>query len=353
MPRPRHSPAITAITAILAALASTAALLAALTSPASAAVEPIRVEPTKLPLGADQTGPHVEGTTLVDGALEIPIDAARVDFLGRAGADYIVSAVDAQGRGPVLRITATSDSTTLVTPSRNGDLVRLSSDGSRLAQAKIKAGFTSSRVTVWSTRDGEVLARRAVAGIQTVLDLDRRRVVLGSEDGTRVWRTTGDPAADSVKTATTRTGYLADISSDRLASLDGDPFDGGCTVVSRLSSPTSVLWRSCAERVESFSPGARRMATVDLLSDGIGPSQVFVRTGLGVAKGVYRVRGFFGLLTWESPRALLLEAYGRKQGAVVRCAGSTCTRAGDLVETPSFRTAVRPRAPAPFRTTQP
>ena len=189
-----------------------------------------------------------------------------------------------------------------------------------------------------------MIARRTFPGIQDVLDLDAKRVVLGNVAATRVWR----PGTDRLKKLTTRNGYVADLGSDRLAALTGDPYDGGCTVVSRISAPGKVLWRSCAERVETFSPGGVRMATVDLLSDGIGPSQVIVRSAVGRAKGVYRVRGYFGLLTWESRRTLLLETFGRTQGAPVRCTASTCERAGELVATPALRAATD-RRPAAFR----
>ena len=42
----------------------------------------------------------------------------------------------------------------------------------------------------------------------------------------------------------------------------------------RSRTPPRRLWKSCTERVEAFSPDGKRMATISILSDGIGPSVV-------------------------------------------------------------------------------
>ena len=53
------------------------------------------------------------------------------------------------------------------------------------------------------------------------------------------------------------------------------------------------------------------MATIDLLSDGIGPTYVAVRTGAGHKLGAYLVKdGWFGEITFETNTALLLETNG-------------------------------------------
>ncbi|MCY7395611.1 MAG: hypothetical protein LH468_05540 [Nocardioides sp.] len=293
---------------------------------------PVILKPTQLPRGGDVAVPHIEGTTVVDGSTRIPVTGSeRVTLLGRSGAGYVVAAFDDQGRQHVLRAT-TSGVTPLVRPSRKGDLVQLSADGTRLAQAASTRG-TRTRVRVWDAGSGALVGSRTLTGSTTLLDLDGSRVLLHNDVvATQLW----SPDTDAVTAVSKRRGYRADIAADRLATFDRDPFDGGCTVVSRLSKPGKPLWRSCNERVESWSGDGRRMATVDLLSDGIGPSQVLVRGAGGASKAVYRIRGYFGLLTWESAKALLLEAYGRKKGATLRCTGATCVRASDLVPTPQF-----------------
>ena len=101
-------------------------------------------------------------------------------------------------------------------------------------------------------------------------------------------------------------------------------------MVSRISQTGDDLWKSCHERVESFAPGGRRLVTVHILSDGIGPEEATVRTVSGKLVGRYTVQGWFGALTFESSRALLLETNGKRQATTVRCDRDDCERAADL-----------------------
>ena len=82
------------------------------------------------------------------------------------------------------------------------------------------------------------------------------------------------------------------------------------------------------------------MATIDLLSDGIGPSYVAVRTSRPQARGVRGGQGWFGEITFETPTALLLETNGARKAATVRCTDADCERASGLSPT------VQPRLPA-------
>jgi len=143
-----------------------------------------------------------------------------------------------------------------------------------------------------------------------------------------------------------RRGYAADLAADRLAVLTGDPFRGGCSVVSTLEEPSQRLSRSCTERVHAFAPGGARMALIDLLTDGLGPSRVTVRRAGGREVASYDAPLYFGLVTWETSRALLMETNGPKRSALVRCRGTDCERASRLGRTPE----VRPQAPR-FRLT--
>lgn len=320
---------------VLAALTAAAVTTALAAGPAHAtirerAVAPVKIKPSALTRGADIAVPHVEGRTLVDGAVRIPVDAASPDYLGRSGADYVVHARGDQGVGPVLRLTAAGARTTIVTPSRKGDLPQLSTDGSLLAQAVPQRGFTTTRLTVWSTTDGSVVSTKAYPGIVRVLGLDDGRVVVGGDSDTTTWKL----SSGLVRKIVSRYGYSADLAADRLATFTKDPYDGGCTVVSKLSKPKKALWRSCDLRVESFAPSGGRSVAVDLLSDGIGPGAAVVVNNGGKVTSTYLVRGYFGPLTWETRTALLLPTYGRSQSATVRCTAGTCERATDLAPTP-------------------
>lgn len=334
-------------TLLLAPALAFGLLLTAVTAApaARAPAEPVVLSPASLPAGAPVAVPHVEGTTVVDGATRIAVPGAtRVQLLGRSGAAYVAASFDDQGRQRVVRATPAGSSgtvRTLLTPSRRGDVVTLSTDGRRLAQSAPLRRFTASRVRVWDAGTGERLAGRTFPGVTSVLDLDAARVVLAQtrDSSTRSWAT----GTGAVSLVAPQLGYRADLAADRLATFDGDPFAGGCTVVSRLSRPQARLWRSCNERVETFSPGGRRMATVDLLSDGIGPSQVLVRGPGGASKAAYRVRGYFGELLWESGRTLLLETSRRRQTATVRCIDGACERASALRPTPAMREPARAR----------
>jgi hypothetical protein len=133
-----------------------------------------------------------------------------------------------------------------------------------------------------------------------------------------------------------QTGYIADLRADRLGTFTKDPYLDGCTVLRRLSRPGEVLSTSCDERAAAISPSGRRVATIHILSDGLGPRDVSVRRDTGRKLADYRVAGWFGLIRFETNRALLLDANGRKRSAVVRCEDATCERATRTRPTPSY-----------------
>ena len=86
------------------------------------------------------------------------------------------------------------------------------------------------------------------------------------------------------------------------------------------------------------------MATIPILSDGIGPADVWLHRIHGRVLAHY-VTGWFGPLSWESDRALLLNTNGRQKSAMVRCRIAACERASALQSVPTFR--VRPAAQGP------
>jgi hypothetical protein len=97
-----------------------------------------------------------------------------------------------------------------------------------------------------------------------------------------------------------------------------------------------VLWTNCDERIEAVSPDGKRVATIALLSDGIGPADVMVRKIGGAPVVHYSIGGFFGRIWWETGTKLLMEANGKTQAATVRCKVEVCNRASDLTPTPDL-----------------
>ena len=52
-----------------------------------------------------------------------------------------------------------------------------------------------------------------------------------------------------------------------------------------------------------------------ILTDGLGPREIKVRGHHGRELATYEVGGWFGQLQWETNRALLMEAFGKKKTA--------------------------------------
>jgi len=307
-------------------LAAVAAVLTTLVVTGAAAAVPAATEikPGTLPRGADVAIPHLEDKTVVDGDVRIRVRGAVVRLLGKSGAAYVVSTLNRDGSsGRLLRYEADGTRTVIA----RGDVfeARLSSDGLRVLAGEYRSKRTILRA--WSVATGQLEAKRRFGGFPNVLDALGDRVLLGVWGrGTLSW----DLASGSVLRLTKRVGGAASLEDDLLSSYTSDPYNGGCMVVSRISETGDDLWKSCKERVESFAPGGRRMVTVHLLSDGIGPNEASVRTVGGRLVARYTVQGWFGALTFETARALLLDTNGKRQATTVRCVRDDCERAADL-----------------------
>jgi hypothetical protein len=225
----------------------------------------------------------------------------------------------------VLRVTADGDRETVV-PDIDGDLV-LSSDGEQLLETVVRSG-PRSVVRVHDARTGDRLVRRAFRGAVQVLDADEERAVLGigSPDRTLWWHT----RTDDTQRISRRVGYFADIRAARIATLTGNPYDGGCSVFAPLATPRDALWRSCGQAVLALAPNGRRLLTTHLLMDGpIGTVRVYGERGRRIA--TYRSTGWFARGAWESNQELLLTTYGARRAALVRCEGEDCERASRRV----------------------
>lgn len=305
---------------LLAALA-TAVAAPAFIAPATAAAPSIDIHPAKLQRGEAARIPHMEGRTIVDGAVRVraPNDTY---LLGRSGKAYVVV-----GAAGLIRITRNGTQRTIARLPGDAD-PRLSSDGHRVVTPHyLRHGKT--RITVFDAVTGERIASRIFTKSAFVLDAFKNRVVLSASAPDRTVR--WNYRLHTTSRVIGRMGETADIAANRLATFTGDPYEGGCTVVSSLHHPRQVLWRSCSQAVLGFSPTGARMATDFILSDGPGPSIVHVRrTDGGKRLATYKAPYVFGAVAWETRRAILLETQTPRKAAVVRCASDGCERASRI-----------------------
>lgn len=312
-----------------AALAAATLLIAA---PAVAQAPVTELQPDRLPRGEDVAIPHVEDRTFVDGDRRVVVDAPRVVLLGRSGSSFILGTTGRNGTRDkrILRLRP-DDSVKVLLEGVSPWEVHVSQDGRHLVHARARDD-RRTRVRVWKARNARLVKDRFFRSYLDVMDADAGVVLFGSWDrGTLAWRLGG-----GVERLSRRPGSVGDLRLDLFSSYTGDPYQGGCTKVARLSDPRRILWSSCEERVHVFSPDGRRMATIDLLSDGIGPREVWQRTVRGNLLARYRTN-WFGTVEWESPTALLLETNGDEASAVVRCVLRACENATDPGPVPQLR----------------
>lgn len=302
---------------------------------ASAASAPtVELKPGLIPRGADIAIPHMEGRVIVDGDTRIRVHARQVDLLGKSGSAYVVhtSAKDGYSKGRTLRVRP--DGSTVVLSRHDATAeVALTDDGAHVVRVRTLPRERTA-VRAIDARTGSVVASRAFRGWVFPLDASGGRVLLSSWSPARtLW---WNFLSDATGVAAHRTGGAADITADRLGSYTGDPYAGGCYVVSSLRHPSRVLWRSCGERAVAFSPDGRRVATVGIVDDGLGPSVVNVRRVKHGAALAHYTTKWFGELRWESSTALLLDANGERKAATVRCVLTDCERASDLEPAPQY-----------------
>ncbi len=333
-------------TSLSAVVFTSVALLLGVAAPSTAhasAVPETRLKPARLDRGAPMQVAHLNDHTIVDGDVRVTVKGGQVRLLGASGDDYVVGISDKDGGGNfrTVRVTAEGARTVLFRDESIWDQT-LSDDGAQVAVATY-VDRRRTRVRVYSATDGTKEAVRVFRGSVTVLDVDQQRMVLGGWSPERtLWWT---PGSNATKQISGRVGYAADISADRLATVTKDPYLGGCTVVTTLSAPQNRRWGSCDERVAEFSPEGTRMSTIDILSDGRGPRDVWLRRAGGKLLAHYSTAGWFGQLWWEDERTLLLDTVGAEKAAVVRCVLTDCERATALRPAPDLRPVVTPARP--------
>ena len=311
--------------ALLAAAALAAPLVAAGPGTAQPAPHATDVGPAGLERGPDRSDAHVVGHRLVHGDLSVRIPGRRAVLVGYGVENHVVgSRVD--GRWVTFRIDSDGARHRIATgPSPY--TMTYGEDGRVVASSR-SDGMTTA-IVVRSTADGAEVARRVFRDVASVLALDSSRVVLGTWAPARTssWRL----GSGRVRTIVDQAGYRADLTHGLLATLTADPYAGGCSVLRRLDRPATRLWRSCDERVERFAPDGRRVTTVDLLSDGIGPSRVLMRTLHGRRDAAWQVDGgWIDVQGWEGSRTWVGVVHGPRRTAAVRCTGGDCERASAL-----------------------
>jgi hypothetical protein len=316
----------TKILGALCAAALVGGLLAAPTAARARSEQPapeVVVRPAVLQRGPDAAVPRLQGRRVVDGDVRVAVPGTEPQLYGATADGYVVgSVVDDRWQVTTLRAGAPP----FVLARRAGLDVLADPDSDVVVLAAPSSRRTPVRVVVPTT--GDVVARRVFAGWSRVLDVAAGSVALVAEpDATSRWHLD----RDRVRRVSDLVAYEADLTHDRMASFTDDPFLGGCTVVSAVSRPQVELWRSCREAVAAFSTDGRRVVTVHLLTDGPGARQVWERTVRGRELASYRVRGAFTRFAWESPTALLLDAWVAGRVTAVRCTQGVCERASRAV----------------------
>ena len=194
-----------------------------------------------------------------------------------------------------------------------------------------------TRVRVFDAVDGAEQASRWFDGSVSVLDLDdaadgARRL------GARTAPSGGTPAADDPAGSPTGVGYAGRHPRRPARHVHQGPLPGR---VHASSTHAARQATGCGSRARSGSrpsrPAAHRMATIHILSDGIGPQR---RAGCA--------RSAAGC--WPTTRARLVRCAGgspterccstptaREKSATVRCVVADCERASDLRPVPDLR----------------
>jgi hypothetical protein len=310
----------------------------AATNPASAADYPPgeRINPGALEVGPPTPLLRLAGRTITDGDLTVKVTGSpSVTLVGRVGQDYLVMTSDQDSQDPytpgwqLRRVTRDGEQTVLSGgPKEQPEQAVLAAGGAHVVLERYTSEGTVLRVL--ETDTGDLVAKRTLRWASVLAFAERRMVVAQSELRSVPSRTFWwNPFNGKTTRLSGKTGYVADVSSDRLGIFTGDPYEGGCQKVVRLSRPSEVIWRSCDDLALEFSPTGARMVTTHILMDGPGPFMVQVRGGRGRLLDTYRSE-WFGAIHWESDRKLLLQAAGRRTAAMTRCTLASCERISPL-----------------------
>jgi len=323
---------LTTTTALLA-LAATAAAPMLAAAPAEAAGT-IAIKPASLPRGPDIAGPHLDGTTIIDGTVSVKVRRPNVILYGKWHDQYVAATgTSSWDKVKLVRISATG-TVKVLREFIDPFTAVLDADDDQVAYSY--GGNTQKpTLAVYDLGLDEEVAVRGFVAMPDLVGFGDG-VVVASFGGPRAktisWNTVTE---DVVKVIAKQSNY-ASVAHDLLGYFSKDPQRGGCQVLGRLSDPGEVLMTNCDERIEAVSPDGKRVATIPLLSDGIGSRDIVVRTATGKELAHYTVGFFFGSIWWETNTKLLMDANGKTQAATVRCKVATCNRATDLRPTPDL-----------------
>ena len=191
----------------LAAIAVAALTSTLLASPATAKPA-ITLTPGDLPRGADVAGAHLEGKTVVDGAVRVRIKAPTLRLLGKSGSAYVVGTANAQGgHGRIYRVTA-DGTRTLLARSHPFETL-LSGDGATIVTTRLDRK-SNATISVYDVASAKRLATRTFKGFFGALDAQADRVLVGGASKTFIWTT----STDSVGVVARDAGYIGDLSAD-------------------------------------------------------------------------------------------------------------------------------------------
>ncbi len=295
-----------------------------------------RISPGALERGPATPLLRLVGRTITDGKTTVKVTGSpSVTLVGRVGEHYLVLTSDRDHQDPytpgwqLRRVTRTGEQTVLSGgPSEQPEQAFLAEGGAHVVLES--PGRVGSVLRVLDTATGDLVAKRTFPNA-SVLDFAQRRMVIGQWENRSVRSRTfwWNPFKDRTTRIAGMAGYIADVSADRVGIFTGDPYEGGCQKVVRLSRPSEVIWRSCDDLTLAFSPTGSRMVTSHILQDGPGPFMVQVRGARGRVLDTYRAE-WFGTIHWESDRRLLLQAAGRKAVAMTRCTLRSCERISPL-----------------------
>jgi hypothetical protein len=301
-------------------------------APSSAAPPDIEIKPGALTRGPDIAGAHLDGTTIVDGDVTVKLNARRAMLYGKWDKYYVAATGDREwGNVKLWRVSPAGVKKLLAELIDPFNTVLDPDDG----QIAYSYGDATSKPTiaVYDLTQKEEVAVNAFASLPSLLDFDEG-VVVASFFDFKVKTITWDTVADETLKVNRKRANFASVVHNLLGFYSKEPFDGGCQVLTHLDDVTDVIWTSCEERIDAVSPDGKRVATIALLSDGIGPADVMVRKLRGAPVAHYSINGWFGRIWWETSTKLLMESNGRSQAATVRCKVDVCNRATDLEPSP-------------------
>ncbi len=313
-----------------------AAIAAALTLSATpAGAGGADLQPERLPRGADTALPHVEGNTIVDGRLQIPVEGGRTELLAVAASGYVVRTQVTPGVDGYRVLEVSRDGSTRVLVRRGASHVTVDTGGTHLAWGSLVSDGTTALV-VTRIRDGRRVARRVVGypgGASDIIDFSGRRLLLGrSRSGqTLVWNW----STNHLRTVAPAHRWLhaGNLRADVFSAFRAG--DRRCTVVARISRPEQHLWSRCGERVIAISDDGRRLATTERNRDPRWATirHVRIRTIHGRLLGDY-TSSSIDQIQWESPRRVLFTVQGDTHTSTVRCTPRLCKNASDPVAVP-------------------